>query len=158
MENTGEVSKNTLHQRAWRERLKQDPEKRKLYDRQKYLRNKGKYAERSKAWTQNNRHKSQASVHQHTVFKKYPETEGSTDITVKELAVWVDSRRGTPCPYCGGPAFHIDHINPLARGGLHTWSNIEMICKTCNFAKNNLNKEEFLAWIKALAIRWAPKS
>lgn len=40
------------------------------------------------------------------------------------------------CPYCGssGP-LHLDHVEPLARGGLHTPDNLVPACRRCNLSK-----------------------
>lgn len=32
--------------------------------------------------------------------------------------------------------YHIDHIQPLARGGLHEPNNIQLLCPPCNLTKN----------------------
>lgn len=31
----------------------------------------------------------------------------------------------------------IDHIVPLARGGLHTWDNVQLLCRRCNWEKGD---------------------
>ena len=31
----------------------------------------------------------------------------------------------------------IDHIKPLSKGGNHTWSNIQLLCRGCNIDKSN---------------------
>lgn len=142
---------NRRHQAEWRARM--TAEERKEYDRLRYLKYKEKYNAQSSRWAKDNPHKAHASTHQTTVQTKYPEAFATTDIKTHALASWLKEKRGTECPYCGAPAYHIDHKNPLARGGSHTWDNIEIICETCNFAKNNTTKEEYLDWIKALVAR-----
>jgi 5-methylcytosine-specific restriction endonuclease McrA len=42
---------------------------------------------------------------------------------------------GDPCSYCGAPAEHIDHIDPLARGGSPDWDNLTAACASCNTSK-----------------------
>jgi 5-methylcytosine-specific restriction endonuclease McrA len=44
---------------------------------------------------------------------------------------------GNACAYCGsdGP-LHLDHVEPLARGGLHTPDNLVPACQRCNLSKN----------------------
>jgi len=44
---------------------------------------------------------------------------------------------GNSCAYCGsdGP-LHLDHVDPLARGGLHTPSNLAPACQRCNLSKS----------------------
>jgi 5-methylcytosine-specific restriction endonuclease McrA len=43
---------------------------------------------------------------------------------------------GNCCAYCGsdGP-LHLDHVEPLARGGLHTPDNLVPACQRCNLSK-----------------------
>lgn len=45
---------------------------------------------------------------------------------------------GNACCYCGsdGP-LHLDHVDPLARGGLHTPSNLAPACQRCNLSKSS---------------------
>lgn len=44
--------------------------------------------------------------------------------------------RGDPCSYCGRPVEHIDHIEPIARGGDGQWTNLTGACAGCNWQKN----------------------
>lgn len=43
---------------------------------------------------------------------------------------------GNCCAYCGsdGP-LHLDHVEPLARGGMHTPENLVPACQRCNLSK-----------------------
>jgi len=44
-----------------------------------------------------------------------------------------DSHR---CVQCGGGSpFHIDHITPVAKGGLTTLENLQVLCAPCNLSK-----------------------
>jgi 5-methylcytosine-specific restriction endonuclease McrA len=49
-----------------------------------------------------------------------------------------------PCSYCGEPTEHIDHIQPLTRGGAHAWDNLTGACKSCNSRKHNKDLLTFL--------------
>lgn len=41
------------------------------------------------------------------------------------------------CAYCRkAPAAHLDHIQPLSKGGLHTIENLAPACARCNLTKN----------------------
>ena len=49
-------------------------------------------------------------------------------------------RDGFKCRACGatpesGAQLHIDHIKPVARGGLTEWDNLQALCATCNIGK-----------------------
>lgn len=52
------------------------------------------------------------------------------------------------CAYCdcdlNESGKHLDHIVPLARGGLHTANNVHWTCPTCNLSKNDKLEEEWL--------------
>ena len=42
------------------------------------------------------------------------------------------------CAYCGADGLlHLDHVDPLARGGLHTPSNLVPACERCNLSKGS---------------------
>lgn len=61
----------------------------------------------------------------------------------EELEVW-------SCAYCD-QSFgekvvpEVDHIRPLAKGGLHEWSNLAPSCGCCNRLKADRDVTDFLA-------------
>ena len=72
------------------------------------------------------------------------------------------------CPYCGVgliPANRtLDHMDPVADGGVHGMSNLVVSCNSCNRAKASI---PFIEWIQslssvnrdnALMIYWEKKS
>lgn len=50
-----------------------------------------------------------------------------------------------PCVYCFAPAEHVDHIRPLARGGMEHRDNLVPACGHCNRSKHDL-----------LLVEWRP--
>lgn len=45
---------------------------------------------------------------------------------------------GNRCAYCfESTVLHMDHIDPLSRGGTHELSNVAPACLTCNSSKNS---------------------
>lgn len=73
----------------------------------------------------------------------------------------VIKRDGGVCQICGkmcDPNDHrwgtlgpdsptVDHIIPLARGGAHTWNNVQCVCAICNSYKRDLVGEEVGQWV-----------
>ena len=62
------------------------------------------------------------------------------------------------CLYCGqyfdNKDLSCDHITPLSRGGINTWTNVVTACKRCNLFKGNRRPEE--AGLQLLAIPFRP--
>lgn len=68
-------------------------------------------------------------------------------------------RDGDLCHYCQrrldfnrakhgevtGLRANIDHVIPLARGGSHTWENVVLACRDCNFSKGARLVEEWVS-------------
>ncbi len=51
------------------------------------------------------------------------------------------------CAYCGellSGRFHIDHKQPVSRGGINAQANLHLTCPRCNIRKGKLTHEEFL--------------
>ena len=50
------------------------------------------------------------------------------------------------CPYCGEEImnFHVDHIYPVAKGGLSTTQNMVRVCAACNLKKRDLTLNQFV--------------
>lgn len=153
---TKDREKNRKHQQAWRSRLR--GESRKEFDRERYKRNKAAYLRRSKAWAKANPEHAQASTHNTSVRKRYPEQYASTDITVEALRDWLKLKRNTPCRYCLEPATYIDHVIPLSAGGQHVWANIQILCEFCNMAKNNFSEKEFLDRVAKISLNLGNQS
>ena len=40
--------------------------------------------------------------------------------------------------------YHLDHVKPLSRGGLHADSNIQLLCPQCNFSKHCRDPIDFM--------------
>ncbi len=53
---------------------------------------------------------------------------------------------GSDCAYCGSQADTLDHVRPLARGGLTSRTNLVPACSACNLAKGH---SDALEWFRA---------
>lgn len=65
---------------------------------------------------------------------------GAIDPTAPAATATAVARRvwlfGNCCAYCGGDGpLHLDHVQPLSRGGLHTPGNLVPACQRCNISK-----------------------
>jgi 5-methylcytosine-specific restriction endonuclease McrA len=54
-----------------------------------------------------------------------------------DMAEWLHEQQRGRCAVCGvrPKEFHLDHIEPLARGGVHCESNLQLLCPPCNLKK-----------------------
>ena len=88
-----------------------------------------------------------------TVLKQYAKRRSHGPLyipkgTVRELETL---QLGT-CIFCPADILnkrHIDHILPLARGGLHVRENLQILCPRCNCSKGAKTNEEFAEWLEA---------
>lgn len=48
--------------------------------------------------------------------------------------------------------FHIDHIMPLCRGGLHAITNVQLLCPTCNLTKSTKTHEEYINTLQKIEL------
>ena len=101
-------------------------------------------------WKQNNPGKAKAisdnDRHRRRLLKK------TSDLSTKDLAIWTEEQPKL-CSYCGQSCstnFHIDHIDPLSKGGTHTLDNLTIACLTCNSSKNNKSLLFWLAFNRTL--------
>lgn len=55
--------------------------------------------------------------------------------------------QGARCGYCGdhlGGYWHVDHKQPVSKGGTNALENLHFTCPTCNMRKGNMTHEEFI--------------
>jgi len=70
----------------------------------------------------------------------------------KEFIEWTASQPKI-CHWCGvrcADSYHVDHYEPLARGGRHEASNLVIACKFCNLSKKAKDPYEFAAAVGRL--------
>ncbi len=52
------------------------------------------------------------------------------------------------CAYCEEPlfgTFHVEHMQPISKGGRNDWTNVAIACPNCNWRKRDKTTEEFMA-------------
>lgn len=100
-------------------------------------RNKERVKEQQRAWRQANK----LSILERNAKRraiKLSRTVGDIDLGVLTANM--------QCGICGGvieDSYHIDHIIPLARGGAHTQSNLQLAHPICNLKKKDKLPDDF---------------
>lgn len=76
--------------------------------------------------------------------------DGVELVTKKEgkqrLRRGIFSAWGHGCAYCGAVADTLDHVRPVARGGLTVRTNLIPACRSCNYSKGHADA---LDWFRA---------
>lgn len=130
-----------------------DPLKIKEYMRKYHKKNKNAINAARKKWAQDNRtlrlviqrryrEKNKEKIIATSLHRRRPE---AGYVNPEHLAEIRKSADGT-CQYCGGvfEKLTIDHIAPLAAGGLNEIGNLIPCCKYCNSSKNTKRVEDWL--------------
>ena len=70
-------------------------------------------------------------------------------ITKSQVSMLMAAQRGKciGCKHDIRHSFHIDHIQPLSRGGLHAFVNIQLLCPQCNMSKH---AKDPLLWMQSI--------
>lgn len=64
---------------------------------------------------------------------------------VKKL-LSLQKKKCANCLTCLSTGYHVDHIEPLAKGGSNTDGNVQLLCPTCNMKKG---AKDPIAWAQA---------
>lgn len=111
-----------------------------ISDRKKYyLKNKDKIIERNKAWRKSNSVVRERIRTRNRLRKDKIRSLGN--ISGKWLASLRDQSKNCPIciaemtDYVGEFQKQLDHIIPIAAGGLHTKENVRYVCRTCNLSR-----------------------
>jgi 5-methylcytosine-specific restriction endonuclease McrA len=72
---------------------------------------------------------------------------GTQDFVITEK--YLRKLKSQPCNACGSTKnIHIDHVVPISRGGNNSEGNLQPLCATCNYSKNNKLWIEFKIYLK----------
>jgi len=90
--------------------------------------------EAQKKWVKNNPHKVIASNSKHRAKRKNQKAilTKEEELTIKEI--YKARKRISDCT---GVQFHVDHIYPIAKGGLHKLSNLQLLPAKINIRKKD---------------------
>lgn len=98
-------------------------------------------------WQKSNREKVRTYKANNKAKRKAAQGELSADI-VSQL---FERQRGK-CVCCQKQLrlYHVDHIVPLARGGMNVDENVQLLCRKCNISKSARHPVEFMRSIGLL--------
>jgi hypothetical protein len=113
-----------------------------LKARSYYLNNKERLNALSAEWREQNPHKSRALQHNYRARKR---GAGSASVDIVERLMGL--QRGK-CACCrvdlSKTVYHVDHIEPLSKGGRHEDTNLQLLCRHCNQTKHAKLPHEFM--------------
>jgi len=102
--------------------------------------NREKVKTRDKAYYEANRGASCARVKAYKATKK--QNNYITSSEDKQLARWVYTM-SAKLTETTDIEWHVDHIKPLSKGGMHSLNNLQIVPATWNLQKNNNNEERW---------------
>ncbi len=107
-----------------------------------YYHSAGKFVEA--IWREANQHK--VTIYARNSRYRRRSLENSTNLSSQELLLWSFNQTRV-CTYCGTTCadnYHIDHIEPLSKGGSNSIDNLTISCPSCNQSKGN---KQLLHWL-----------
>ena len=136
-------SKNQEKRRANYEKwMKTHPGKQSLMNAEWYLNNKERRRKTNLDWCAKN-----PGAQLRNSQTRRARKAKSSGVLSKGLSKKLYALQKGKCPCCGkqlGEDFHLDHIVPLALGGLNIDSNIQLLTATCNLQKNAKHPIDFM--------------
>ena len=89
--------------------------------------------------------KWQAMVRNMSAIRRTRKGGSSRNLKAVDLPILMRNQRGR-CWWCGdklNTEYHVDHREPLSRGGAHELGNLVLSCARCNLAKGKKTPQEF---------------
>ena len=121
-----------------------DPERAKsrwaTYFRKRYLEEEYRKAaqHRTRKWTEDNPEQAARNRRVGASRRRTRELNAVGSFTSQDIAELYAAQNGR-CIYCNKQfqqKYHVDHIQPISRGGTNNRSNLQLLCKPCNLAKH----------------------
>jgi len=137
------------------ESYKNDPEKKRSYQRHHRKVNLGDVREQDRARYERDKDKRISLVENQIHIRRARRNQVPFEAGITRTAL--RKRDGDQCAYCkvkmnftratgrkfSGTDATIEHRLPLSRGGKHLWNNVVLACRDCNMSKNQKTEEEF---------------
>lgn len=123
-------------------RYRKDPLKAKATNDNWRDNNRERVYENLKRWKANNEDKVKAIKKAYKARRRATEKAGDA---TRDLHKWEVSAKKV-CYWCGIKCesnYHIDHYQPLTKGGTHTVDNLVIACPPCNQHKSNKDPYDF---------------
>ena len=102
--------------------------------------NKERQAYNKATWKNNNRAVENANAARYRASKSKTVAYMSPDMKRKIAEVYQIAQEASVTT---GYDWHVDHIVPLSKGGLHTLNNLQVVPATWNLEKNNKNCDRY---------------
>jgi CRISPR/Cas system Type II protein with McrA/HNH and RuvC-like nuclease domain len=122
-----------------------NPEKVKEWNLNWRKANPEKANEASRRWRENN-HEKRAAYQRNREARKMQADGTHTDADIQKLF----AQQGGRCNACGKKLirynkkqYHVDHIEPLSRGGSNWPGNLQLLCPFCNLSKGDKDPIEW---------------
>lgn len=157
-----EIERSRLYRLANKDRInayrRENAEAIKAQRRAHYLRNKEEIIEKVKIWAAANKdkvsaaHRAWGDANREQVrlisSSKRARKKGATGKLTNGIAAKLMLLQKGQCACCRASlkktGHHLDHINPLALGGAHDDSNVQLLCPPCNMSKHAKNPVDFM--------------
>jgi 5-methylcytosine-specific restriction endonuclease McrA len=105
--------------------------------------NQDRKKEYSKGWEEKNKHKRKMYKQK----RRSAEANAEGEFKPEDILRIFDLQRGR-CGICSKKKelkeMHVDHIEPLSRGGSNWPRNLQMLCKKCNLSKASKDQIDFM--------------
>jgi 5-methylcytosine-specific restriction endonuclease McrA len=124
-------------------------EKKSSYDQAYRARDPEKWKQRARRWVKANPEKRRAILFSYTARRRSQEKQGDSTAAIRQ---WIKSAKKV-CYWCEAKCsreYHVDHYQPLAKGGKHEISNLVIACPKCNLRKNARDPLKFAAMMGRL--------
>lgn len=126
--------------KKWKEK---NPEKVREAKRKHSIKYREKISARVKKWREENPEKLRSA----RARRKAKIRNASGDVASSDIKFIFKAQKGK-CVSCmsdlNKTSYHIDHRIPLAKGGMHTKSNIDLLCPSCNLRKGAKHPVKFM--------------